>query len=124
MVADGVDDLAAARGHRRKRRAKILVRAQDLGGRRLGKAEQFHHVAGQHHGERAGLAVEVARQHLAGAAGHVGTVRGQVQVADGDHLAARRDVHLEQLGDLRSRRGHGRCGFLPPGSHRVPSPGT
>ena len=50
--------------------------------------------------------VQPARQRLARPAGHVGADRREVQVADGDHHAARRDIHVEQVGDLMSRRGH------------------
>ena len=52
----------------------------------------------------AGLLGQVPRQRRAGPPGHVGADRRQVQVTDGDHLPAGRDGHLEQVGDLRSRR--------------------
>src|SRR5271166_4499168 len=66
----------------------------------------------------AGLLGQVPRQRLAGPPGHVGADRRQVQIAGGDHLPAGRDGHLEQVGDLRSWRGHG-IGFLLGGFYRV-----
>ena len=107
VVADGVDDLPAARGHVQQRRAQVLVRAQDVGGRRPGGAEQLDHVPGQDHGGRPGFLGEMARQHLAGPPRDVRPDRGEVQVTDRDHLDVGRNVHLEQVGDVGTRGGHG-----------------
>jgi len=108
VVADGVDDLSAAGGDRQQRRAQILVGAQDVRGRRLGEAEQFDHVSDEHDGHRAALGGQVPRQRLTRPPGYVRPDRGQVQVADGDDLAVRRDGNLEQVGDLGG--GHRRFG--------------
>src|ERR1700677_680959 len=64
VVADGVDDLPAVGGHRQQRRAQVLMGAQDVGRGRLGVAEQFDHVSDEHHGDRAALVGQMARQRL------------------------------------------------------------
>ena len=106
VVADGVDDLPAPRGHPQQRCAQVLVRAQDVGDRRPGKAEQLDQVPGQHDGERGLLRRQVPHQRLAGPTGDVRPGRRQVQVTHRDHLPAGRDVDLEQVSDVRSRSGH------------------
>ena len=83
-------------------------------------AEELDHVPGQHHRERPGLGGQVTRQHLTGTPGNVGPFRRQVQVTDRDHFAAGRDVHLEQVGEVRSRGGHGGAFLFFLGS---PAPG-
>ena len=61
----GVDDLAAALGHREQGGAQGVVLAQDLRRGGLREAEQLDDVTGQHHGDRARLGGQAARQHLA-----------------------------------------------------------
>ena len=115
VVADYVDDLAASLGDGEQRRAEVLVRAQDFGGGRLAVPEQLDRVAGQHHGQRAGVAPQPLGQRLTRPPGYLGTFRRQVQVADHDDPAVGRDGHVEQVGDVGSRRCHGvTCSSLRP----------
>jgi hypothetical protein len=129
MVADDVDDLAAALGDREQRGAQVLVRAQDVRGRRLAEPEQLDHVAGQHDGQRHAVRCAVSRrqpldQLLARPPRHAGAERREVQVAGHDDGTARRHAHVEQVSDCWSRRRR-HCGPFfparPPGLGRSPT---
>jgi hypothetical protein len=94
VVADGVDDPAALLDDHREGPAQVVVRVEHVGRGAAGVGEHLHDVAGQDDGQRRRLGGEPAREHLAGATGDRGPLRRQVQVADSDHLAARRDGHF------------------------------
>ena len=111
VVADDVDDLPAAFGYREQRRGQVVVRAQDVGGGRLAVTEQLDDVPGQHDRQRSGGRCqprlrEPPDQGRARPSGDVGPRRRQVQIADHDDMAVGRHGHVEQVGDLWSRRGH------------------
>ena len=100
VVAGGVDDLAASLGHGEQRGTQGVVLAQDLRRGGLREPEQLDHVTGQHHGDRAGLGGQAARQHLTRPRRDLRAPRRQVQVADREHRGAGRDLHVQQVGHV------------------------